>query len=46
MIDVKAIEQILARGNTAEVKKRRDEIIVMEVKKQIRSSGKTVSGKG
>lgn len=46
MIDTEVIERIIERGNTAEVKKRKDEIIIMEVRKKIKSSGKTVSGKG
>lgn len=33
-----AIEQILTRGNTAEVKKRKDDIIVLEDTKKIKNS--------
>lgn len=34
-IDVKAIAEILSRGNTAEIKKNKDGIIILEVKKKI-----------
>lgn len=33
----RVIEEILARGNTAEVKKNKNGIIILEVKKQIKS---------
>lgn len=33
----KVIEEILSRGNTAEVKKNKDGILILEVKKQIKS---------
>ena len=32
------IMQILERGNTAEIKKRKDEIIILEVKKTIKET--------
>lgn len=34
-INVKAITEILNRGNTAEVKKNKDGVIILEVKKKI-----------
>lgn len=34
-IDVKAIREILNRGNTAEVKENKNGIIILEVKKKI-----------
>lgn len=41
-IDVQAIEDILDRDNTAEVKRNKDgKVIVLEVKKKIVSTSKT-----
>lgn len=34
-IDVKVITEILNRGNTAEVKKNKDGVIILEVRKKI-----------
>lgn len=34
-IDIKAIEEILKRGNTAEVKENKNGVIILEVKKKI-----------
>ena len=36
-IDTKVIEEILSRGNTAEIKKNKNGILILEVKKQIKS---------
>ena len=36
-IDIKIIEEILSRGNTAEIKKNKNGIIILEVKRQIKS---------
>lgn len=36
-IDVKTIEDIINRGNTAEIKKRKDDVVIIEVKKEIKS---------
>lgn len=36
-IDIKIIEEILSRGNTAEIKKNKNGILILEVKKQIKS---------
>lgn len=35
---IEMIMQILGRGNTAEVKQRKDEIIILEVKRTIKQS--------
>lgn len=35
--DIEVINQIIARGNAAEVKKRKNEVLILEVKKQIRA---------
>ena len=35
---IEMIMQILSRGNTAEVKQRKDDIIILEVKKTIKQS--------
>ena len=44
MLDLKLIYEILRRGNTVEIKQRRGDIIILEVKRKIRqtvlSSGK------
>lgn len=37
-IDVKAIQEILSRGNTAEVKQNKTGVVILEVKKKIVSS--------
>lgn len=37
-IDVRMIEEILKRGNTVEIKKTKDKIIIMEVEKKIKAS--------
>lgn len=39
---IKVIQEILERGNTAEVKKRKDDIIVLEVQRKIKQSIKRV----
>ena len=36
-IDLKVIEEILSRGNTAEIKKNKNGVIILEVKKSIKS---------
>lgn len=36
-IDIQIIKEILSRGNTAEVKKNKNGIIILEVKKTIKS---------
>lgn len=36
-VDVKIIEEILNRGNTAEVKKTKNGILILEVSKKIKS---------
>jgi hypothetical protein len=36
MVDDKKIEEILARGNTAEVKKTKHGVIILEVSRKIR----------
>ena len=38
MLDIKLIQEILARGNTVEIKKRRNEIIILEVQRKIKES--------
>ena len=35
---IEMIMQILSRGNTAEVKRRKDDIIILEVKRTIKQS--------
>jgi hypothetical protein len=35
---IKAIEDIVNRGNNAEVQRRKDGVVVLEVKKQIKAS--------
>lgn len=35
--EIEVINQIIARGNAAEVRKRKDEVLIFEVKKQIRA---------
>jgi len=35
---IKAIEKILAKGNTAEIKKRKNDIIVLDVSRHIEES--------
>jgi hypothetical protein len=37
VLDTKKISEILARGNTAEVKKTKDGIIILEVRRKIQS---------
>jgi hypothetical protein len=37
VLDTKKISEILSRGNTAEVKKTKDGIIILEVKRKIQS---------
>lgn len=37
-IDVKAIQEILSRGNTVEVKQNKTGVVILEVKKKIVSS--------
>lgn len=37
-ISIKAIEAIVNRGNNAEVQRRKDGVVVLEVKKQIKAS--------
>jgi hypothetical protein len=37
-IDTKVINEILKRGNTAEVKQNKDGVIILEVKKKIAKS--------
>lgn len=37
--DIEAINKIIAKGNTAEVRKRKDAVLVLEVKKQIKIGG-------
>lgn len=34
--DIEVINKIIAKGNTAEVRKRKDVVLVLEVKKQIK----------
>jgi hypothetical protein len=41
MLDVKKISEILGRGNTAEVKKTKDGIMILEVKRKIKYRGST-----
>lgn len=41
--NIARIEQILLNGNTAEIKKRRDDIVVLEVARKIRITEKTKS---
>lgn len=35
--DIKAINQIIANGNTAEVRKRKDAVLILEVQKRIKT---------
>jgi hypothetical protein len=39
MINVKQIVEILDRGNTAEIKKTKDGIVLLEVKRKIQQRG-------
>lgn len=36
--DVEIINRIIANGGTAEVRKRKNEVLILEVKKQIRTA--------
>lgn len=40
VIDVEAIEAILNRGNTAEIKRTKDGVLILEVSKKIRKGGR------
>lgn len=35
--DIEVINQIIAKGNTAEVRKRKDAVLILEVKRQIKT---------
>jgi hypothetical protein len=45
MVNDKKIEEILDRGNTAEVKKTRDGVIILEVSRKIRYDENNDEGK-
>ena len=35
--DIEIINQIIAKGNAAEIRKRKDDVLIFEVRKQIRT---------